>query len=174
MKKIRNFEEFLVEKKSPFKKATLIKYKKKFEKGEEIPFNIENSLKAQGLIPRADGEIRVSDEYKDIGDKLKDALKSKSPEKKKIIKESFEETMKDAEVTATYHVKEGHIVEIREMEGTGMAGEPMTFAYIFENGEVTTREHVKSHMKASDFKDLCSYLDDVAYNNEDSAISFLK
>ncbi len=64
MSKLRNFSEFLSEKKSPYKKATLLKYKRKWEAGEEIPFGVETSLKAQGMIPRADGEKRVSDEYK--------------------------------------------------------------------------------------------------------------
>lgn len=66
MKNIQSFEEFLAEKKkSPFKKATLIKYKNKFDDGEEIPVMIKNTLKAQGMIPRANGEIEVSDDYKE-------------------------------------------------------------------------------------------------------------
>jgi len=66
MKHLNNFDQFITEKKkSPFKKATLKKYVKKFEDGEEVPMMIQNSLKAQGLIPRANGEIEVSDEYKE-------------------------------------------------------------------------------------------------------------
>ena len=63
MNKLISYDDFLNEKKSPYKKETLLKYKKEFEAGEEIPVGIENSLKAQGLIPRADGEIRVSPGY---------------------------------------------------------------------------------------------------------------
>jgi hypothetical protein len=178
MSKLRNFTEFIDEKKSPFKKATLLKYKRKFENGEDIPFAIENSLKAQGMIPRADGEIRVSDEYKDSIDKLKDSIKPKSketsPEKKKIIKESFEEDMHNAEVTLTLKDKEGHDVEVREIEGTGMAGEPMTFAYVFHDGNLSSRDKVRSRLKPSDFKELTDYLADITDNNEASAISFVK
>jgi hypothetical protein len=66
MKYLNNFDQFIIEKKkSPFKKATLMKYKEKFEDGEEVPVMIQNTLKAQGLIPRANGEIVVSDEYKE-------------------------------------------------------------------------------------------------------------
>jgi hypothetical protein len=168
MAKLRNFSDFLDEKKSPYKKATLMKYKRKWEDGEKIPFGIESSLKAQGLIPRADGEVRVSDEYKDT---LKDAIIGK---KKKVLKESFEDEMRDAEVTANYTDKNGKNIEVREIEGTGMAGEPMTFAYIFHDGVITSKEKVKSHMKPSDFKDLCDYLNDIADNNEASAISFVQ
>ncbi len=66
MKYFNNFNEFITEKKkSPFKKSTLMKYKEKFEDGEEVPVMIQNTLKAQGLIPRANGKIEVSDEYKE-------------------------------------------------------------------------------------------------------------
>jgi hypothetical protein len=171
MSKLSNFTEFVDEKKSPYKKATLLKYKRKWEDGEKIPFGVENTLKAQGMIPRADGEIRVSDEY---ADNLKDAMVStKSAEKKKVIKESFDEEMEEAEITASYTDKEGKKIEIREIEGTGMAGEPMTFAYIFHDGKISSREKVKSHMKPADFKDLTEYLNDIADNNEASAISFV-
>ena len=64
---IITFNDFLTEKKSPYKKETLEKYKKKWKKGEKIPFGIEASLKAQGMIPRADGSYQVSDEYKEEG-----------------------------------------------------------------------------------------------------------
>lgn len=175
MGKLRNFTQFVEEKKSPYKKATLMKYKRKWEDGEAIPFGIENSLKAQGLIPRADGEVRKSSDYKD--DSIKDVIspkeKNKSPEKKKVIKESFDDTMKEAEVTLSFVDKMGHKVEVREVDGTGMAGEPMTFAYVFHDGEISSREKVKSHMKTSDYKELCDYLNDVADNNEASAISFV-
>lgn len=59
------FEDFLSEKKSWYKKETLEKYKEKWKRGEKIPFGVEVSLKAQGMIPRADGSYRVSDEYKE-------------------------------------------------------------------------------------------------------------
>lgn len=173
MSKIRNFSEFLEEKKSPYKKATLLKYKRKFEEGEKIPVMIANSLKAQGMIPRDNGEIEVSDEYKDTKDKLKDAL-VKSPEKKKAIKESFEETIDDSEVTATYTDKEGKTVELKEMEGTGMAGEPMTFTYIFHDGKLSSMERIKSVLKQHDYKDLMEYLNDIYDNNQASAISWVR
>jgi hypothetical protein len=87
MKNLQSFEEFIAEKKkSPFKKATLLKYKNKFEDGEEIPVMIQNTLKAQGMIPRANGEIEVSDEYKE--DNILNSLKQKEkkPSKKKESK----------------------------------------------------------------------------------------
>lgn len=61
---IKPFSEFISEKKSPYKPATLKKYKKKWENGDKIPFGVEASLKAQGMIPRADGSYKVSPEYK--------------------------------------------------------------------------------------------------------------
>lgn len=163
MRKLRNFTEFLDEKKSPYKKATLLKYKRKWEDGEEIPFGIENSLKAQGMIPRADGEKRISDDYKE-----------QSPEKKKVIKESFQETIDQAEVTVAFTDKEGKTVEVREIEGTGMAGEPMVFAYVLRDGILSSREKVKPYLKPSDYKELSEYLDDIYDNNEASAISFVR
>jgi hypothetical protein len=66
MKYLNNFDQFITEKKkSPFKKSTLKKYVEKFEDGEDVPVMIQNTLKAQGLIPRANGKIEVSDEYKE-------------------------------------------------------------------------------------------------------------
>ena len=59
-----SFDEYLNEKKSPYKPETLKKYMTKWKNGEDIPFGIEASLKAQGLIPRADGLIKISPEYK--------------------------------------------------------------------------------------------------------------
>ena len=79
MSEFLTFEDFLNEKKSPYKPETLEKYKKKWEKGEEIPFGIEASLKAQGLIPRADGKKRVSPEYQK-DNVLKKAISSKTEE----------------------------------------------------------------------------------------------
>ncbi len=84
MKNLQSFEEFITEKKkSPFKKATLLKYKAKFEDGEEIPVMIANSLKAQGLIPRENGKVKVSDEYKEdtVIDKLRPEEKKENKKK---------------------------------------------------------------------------------------------
>lgn len=61
---IKHFSQFLNEKKSPYKPETLVKYKKKWKNGDKIPFGVEASLKAQGMIPRADGTYEVSPEYK--------------------------------------------------------------------------------------------------------------
>jgi len=128
------------------------------------------------MIPRADGEIQKSEEYKETN--LKDMLspdeKSKNPRKKKVIKESFDETMEEAEVTLSFTDKIGHKVEVKEIEGSGMAGEPMTFAYVFHDGQISSKEKVKSHLKPADYKELCDYLNDIADNNEASAISFVQ
>jgi hypothetical protein len=40
-----------------------IKYLKKWKKGESIGFTMRSSLKAKGLIPRANGTKRVSAKY---------------------------------------------------------------------------------------------------------------
>lgn len=48
--------EDLLEKESPYNKETLLKYKKEYEKGEDIPFGVKNSLIAQGMIPHEGGE----------------------------------------------------------------------------------------------------------------------
>lgn len=59
-----SFDEMFESKKSPYKKEVLDKYRKKWEDGENIPFGIAATLKAQGMIPRSDGSYQVSDEYK--------------------------------------------------------------------------------------------------------------
>jgi hypothetical protein len=46
----------ITEKESPYNKETLLKYKKEYEDGKEIPFSIKSSLIAQGMIPRQGGE----------------------------------------------------------------------------------------------------------------------
>jgi len=63
-KRVLTFEDWLLEKESPFKGKTLKKYKKDYEEGKKIPFAVKNSLKAQGMIPRSDGDTKKSDEYK--------------------------------------------------------------------------------------------------------------
>lgn len=40
-----------------------LKYLKKWKKGESIGFTMRSSLKAKGLIPRANGTKRVSSKY---------------------------------------------------------------------------------------------------------------
>ena len=45
----------LAEKKSPFKKETLEKYRKEYEEGKDIPFGVKTSLIAQGMIPHEGG-----------------------------------------------------------------------------------------------------------------------
>lgn len=40
-----------------------IKYLKKWKRGESIGFTMRSSLKAKGLIPRANGTKRVSSKY---------------------------------------------------------------------------------------------------------------
>lgn len=84
------FEEMFENKKeSPYSQEVLDKYKKKWEKGEKIPFGIEGTLKAQGLIPRADGTYKISDKYKTpsrisalkIFTDKKKKVKSSSPKK---------------------------------------------------------------------------------------------
>jgi hypothetical protein len=41
-----------------------LKYLKKWRKGESIGFTIRSSLKAKGLIPRANGKKRISPKYR--------------------------------------------------------------------------------------------------------------
>ena len=58
----------IVEKESPYDEETLLKYKKEYEEGKEIPFGVRTSLIAQGMIPREGGADKgkkvKSDEYK--------------------------------------------------------------------------------------------------------------
>jgi hypothetical protein len=55
MKHVKTYENFLNEKESPYKKETLLKYKKEYEEGKDIPFGIRTSLIAQGMIPHEGG-----------------------------------------------------------------------------------------------------------------------
>jgi hypothetical protein len=41
-----------------------LKYLKKWKRGESIGFTMRSSLKAKGLIPRANGKKRVSAKYR--------------------------------------------------------------------------------------------------------------
>ena len=43
-----------------------LKYLKKWKKGKSIGFTMKASLKAKGLIPRANGKKRVSNKYRNI------------------------------------------------------------------------------------------------------------
>jgi hypothetical protein len=86
MSKILDFDGFLNEKKkSPYDRDTLKVNLQRWKKGKKIAFGIENTLKAQGLIPRANGKIEVSDEYKD-DDSILAALKPKESKKKESKK----------------------------------------------------------------------------------------
>ena len=57
----------VTEKKSPYDRETLIKYKHEYERGKDIPFGVKSSLIAQGMIAREggehEGEKRKSPEY---------------------------------------------------------------------------------------------------------------
>lgn len=68
MKYLKPFEIFVNEKKSPYSKETLDKYKKDYERGKDIPFGVKTSLIAQGMIPREGGPDKgkkvKSPEYK--------------------------------------------------------------------------------------------------------------
>ena len=68
MKYLKLFEEWLSEKESPYDKETLLKYKKDYEDGKDIPFGIKTSLIAQGMIPREGGPDKgkkvKSEEYR--------------------------------------------------------------------------------------------------------------
>jgi hypothetical protein len=41
-----------------------LKYLRKYKRGESIGFTMRSSLKAKGLLPRANGKYRVSEKYK--------------------------------------------------------------------------------------------------------------
>ena len=57
----------VTEKKTPYDRETLIKYKHEHEQGKDIPFGVKNSLIAQGMIAREGGEDKgkkkKSEEY---------------------------------------------------------------------------------------------------------------
>ncbi|NBO22617.1 hypothetical protein EBU94_04660 [bacterium] len=55
MENLQSFEQFITEKKSPYDKGTLRKYKAKYLRGQKIPFGVKSSLIAQGMIPREGG-----------------------------------------------------------------------------------------------------------------------
>jgi len=43
-----------------------LKYLKKWKKGNRIGFTMRSSLKAKGLIPRANGQTQISSKYMDL------------------------------------------------------------------------------------------------------------
>ena len=55
LEKLKKRTQEMNEKKSPFKKETLQKYKSKYNKGQHIPFAVKNSLIGQGMIPHEGG-----------------------------------------------------------------------------------------------------------------------
>ena len=55
LEKLKRRTQELHEKKSPFKKETLLKYRTKYNKGQHIPFAVKNSLIGQGMIPHEGG-----------------------------------------------------------------------------------------------------------------------
>ena len=83
-----------------------------------------------------------------------------------------EDDLKDVPPTAIYDGKNGEKIEVKEIEGQGMAGEPMTFAYVFCDGKISHSKELKSVMTPSDFKDMSDYLRAIADSNEASAISW--
>ena len=52
---MKNYQDFISEKKSPYKEETLQKYKAEYEAGKDIPFGVKTSLIAQGMIPHEGG-----------------------------------------------------------------------------------------------------------------------
>ena len=83
------FNDFLLEKHSSYSKETLTHYEKEYKKGKEIPIGVSNSLKARGIIPRANGKVQVSDKYKTLFDRVKEFIspKDKKGKHKKPTKE---------------------------------------------------------------------------------------
>ena len=83
--------------------------------------------------------------------------------------------MDNLETVLTYNDLEGNpTIEVREVEGEGMAGEPCTFSYVYFKGEQSTLAKVKPYMTLQDYTDLHNYLSDVASDNYNSAISFIQ
>ena len=54
-----------------------LKYLKNWKKGKSIGFTMRSSLKAKGLIPRANGKKYKSEKYKSENKKIKTKIKSK-------------------------------------------------------------------------------------------------
>jgi hypothetical protein len=102
-------------------------------------------------------------------------------EKHAAINENhFSDTLSKVKATVTYEGKDGEKVEVKEIEGKGMAGEPMTFAYVLVDGYlVSTSEKINTRysklnkiLNPVDFKELADYLGEISDANNDSAISF--
>lgn len=68
--------------KTPFRSVTHIKQKmKEYESGKGIGFTYTSSLKALGLIPRADGTVRISPKYlKIMGKRVPKKIGGSRPE----------------------------------------------------------------------------------------------
>jgi len=99
------------EKNSPYKLKTLLKYKDEFKKGENIPFGVESSLIAQGMIPRQGGP--------DKGKKVK------SPEYKnenmKYVK-TFEQFVNEKKIEDEGRGKESETPKSKDVKGEYLTG----------------------------------------------------
>jgi hypothetical protein len=97
-----------------------------------------------------------------------------------INEKHLSDTLSKVKASVTYKGKDGEKVEVKEIEGKGMAGEPMTFAYVLVDGYlVSTWEKINTRysklnkiLSPADFKDLSDYLEEISDANSDSAISF--
>jgi len=87
---------------------------------------------------------------------------------------SFEQNLKNAEVTLSFKTADDSVIEVRELEGAGMAGEDMTFAYIVKDDKIISKKEAEKLLNLSDFKELMDYLNSVGDANYSSAISFIK
>lgn len=144
------FDQFLNEKKSPYKPETLEKYKKKWEKGEKIPFGIEASLKAQGMIPRADGSYKVSPEYEKEGVKPKEGLLSKikrqigpKSEKPKSHAEEVEQRIHKEEKERSKPKKDEIITKHKDFRQRGPVKNPDDEGHEGNVGKIKTQKSSK-------------------------------
>jgi hypothetical protein len=85
----------------------------------------------------------------------------------------IDDTLSKIAPTVTYEGTGGEKIEIKEMEGEGMAGEPMTFAYVLCDGKISHSDELKSVMSAEDFKDMSEYISGISDSNEDSAVAWV-
>ena len=85
----------------------------------------------------------------------------------------IDDTLSKTPPTVTYKGKNGEKIEIKELEGEGMAGEPMTFAYVICNGKVSHSDELKSVLSTEDFKDMSDYISGISDSNEDSATAWV-
>jgi len=133
-----------------------------FREGED---GVEEAAKAIALDPSQYKEVLKK--YPRVGQVAANAYVSES------VSGKVTSIFSDVPPSMEFKTKDGKKVELREVDGHGMADEPMTFAYLFLDGVLTKFNDIEDLLNSQDALDLKARLDDINDENQASAISYV-